>query len=215
MSNTREQDAADQRYWLEQGLFLYRRVGDTGPDLSALSLWTNAFVQQSGYLPPLGMIWDLALLLLETGHYRPTQLHRLFDAYRQLTQCVLRTPSLARTSDLFDLRFSENELLFYTRDDSNHSRKSQLIVFALLPDLLRARFKDRDLGWQRLTLVMALIQLCVSRLGTWLADDGLSFELLFVLDRHRINPLAEESTILGLLLDDWITRGMLTIQQST
>jgi len=407
-----EEQASDHSFWLEQGLFLARRAPDTGIDRARLSSWANGFLQQAGYLPPLGMVWDLAQVLLGEGYYdspdvlplslahrqvlqhyqdqvllrlerdralidlrdalaaqperlrqqavplalqrllrhtgfgletaipagqlkkllvrpiealeqsafehhrdRPALLERLMDVYRDLTRCFLRSPALIdagdvfvirhyarlqqqhqrlaiehviaaaealsaplprrlkpltqrppealqtsltdelsvyptggfsgiansgsfenlvsselaymdtgmetgmetgnRDIDLFDLRFCENELLFYTRDDSIHSRQSQAIVIALFPDLVSARFKDPGVGWQRLTLVLALVQLCVTRLSDWLSDEGLSFELLLVHDRDHKTPLAEEAGILTLLLDQWIAKDRLTIRQPT
>jgi hypothetical protein len=397
-----EEQASDHGFWLEQGLFLARRAPDTGIDRALLSSWANGFLQQAGYLPPLGMVWDIAQVLLGEGYYDPPDvlplsaahrgvlqhyqdqvllrlerdrtlidlrdalaaqperlrqqavplalqhllrhtgfqqetaipagqlkkllvrpiealeqsafehhrdnpplLERLMDVYRELTRCFLRSPALSdagdvfvirhyarlqqqhqrlaiehviaaaealsaplprrlkpltqrppealqttlsdehsiyptggfsgiansgsfenlvtselaymdtdsRDIDLFDLRFCENELLFYTRDDSIHSRKSQAIVIALFPDLVSARFKDPGVGWQRLTLILALIQLCVTQLSDWLSDEGLSFELLLVRDRDNKKLLAEEAALLTLLLDPWIAKDRVTIRQ--
>jgi hypothetical protein len=402
MQRTLEEHASDYGFWLEQSLFLVRRAPDTGIDRVLLSSWANGFLQQAGYLPPLGMVWDLAQILIGEGYYhppdvlplstahravlqqyqdqvllrlerdrtlvelrdalaalpkrlrqravplalqrllrhtgfqlqtaipagqlkkllvqpmemleqsafehhrdKPAQLERLMDVYRELTRCFLRSPTLNdagdvfvirhyaslqqqhqrvaiehviaaagalsaplprrlkpltqpppealqttladelnvyptggfsgiantgsfenlvtselaymdtgnRDIDLFDLRFCENELLFYTRDDSNHSRKSQAIVFALFPNLVGARFKDPGVDWQRLTLILGLVQLCVTRLSDWLTDEGLSFELLLVRDRDNRKPLAKEASLLTLLLDPWIAKDRLTIRQ--
>ena len=45
--------------------------------------------------------------------------------------------------DLFDLRYAEGELLYYTRDESQFVRDHRAVGFALSSDLTRARIKDR------------------------------------------------------------------------
>src|SRR5690349_22712781 len=59
--------------------------------------------------------------------------------------------------DLFDMRYVEGELLYYTRDESLVVRRRRRVTFALLPGLTEARVKDAGLRWQRGVLVLGLV----------------------------------------------------------
>lgn len=122
--------------------------------------------------------------------------------------------------DLFDLRYAEGELLYYTRDDSVFVRNHREILFVLPADLIRARFKDPELSWQRLVIVLGLINCCVRRLVEWLADEGLRIRLLFVVDgrspgaeSEREHALATEERLASLSLREWISKEVVDIGQ--
>jgi vWA domain found in the FtsH ternary systems/N-terminal helical region fused to the FtsH ternary system vWA domain len=116
--------------------------------------------------------------------------------------------------DLFDVRYSENELLYYTRDDSVFLRNHRAITILLHPDLTRARFKDAELPWQRLVLLFGLLLCTVRRLIEWLDDEALRFDLRFVSDRSRgaeRDPLAAERELCALLLREWVDKGVVSV----
>lgn len=115
--------------------------------------------------------------------------------------------------DLFDLRYAEGELLYYTRDDSVFVREHREIAFVLPPDLTRARFKDPDLSWQRLVIVLGLINCCVRRLVDWLADEGLRFRVLFASDPRAPHeyPLSVEEGLAGLSLREWTKKEIVEV----
>lgn len=117
--------------------------------------------------------------------------------------------------DLFDVRFAEAELLFYTRDDSVFLRNQRQITFLLHPDLTRARFKDAELPWQRLVLVFGLLLCAVRRLHDWLSEEALLFRFVFLTDEQgvRHTPLAEERELLKLLLREWIDKGTVLVSE--
>ncbi len=86
----------------------------------------------------------------------------------------------AERPDLFDIKYLRDELLYYSRDENQFLRRRRTFVFALLPDLLRTRFKDAALPWQRIVLALALLVTAVRKLTEWLSTDSLLFEFIFV-----------------------------------
>jgi FtsH ternary system-like protein len=122
----------------------------------------------------------------------------------------------ARDVDLFDMRYAEGELLYYTRDESVFVRQQRVITFAIQPDLVEARFKDAGLGWQRLVVTFGLILCTVRRLIEWLAEEGLRFRIQFLRDGGgaRPTPLGEELGLCGLLFREWIAKGMVEVGEA-
>lgn len=116
--------------------------------------------------------------------------------------------------DLFDLRYVEGELLYYTRDESVFVRSRRLLTFAITPELAKARFKDQGVRWQRLVIVFGLIACAVRRLCDWLNEDGLKFRVVFLHDRSRSTPLRAEKGLCELLLREWIEKEMCTIEET-
>ena len=118
--------------------------------------------------------------------------------------------------DLFDVRFAEGELLFYSRDESVFLRNQRWITILLHPDLTRARFKDAELPWQRLVLVLGLLLCAVRRLHDWLSEEALLFRFVF-LDRldGPPAPLSDEQELLGLLLREWIEKGTVQVMRGS
>ena len=115
--------------------------------------------------------------------------------------------------DLFDLRYAEGELLYYTRDESVFVRGHREISFVLMPDLIRARFKDPQLRWQRLIMVLGLLNCCVRRLVEWLADEGLRFRILFVSEGRSPDddPLHVEFGLSELSLREWVRKEIVEV----
>ena len=110
------------------------------------------------------------------------------------------------TPDLFDIKFVRDELFYYSRDENQFLRRRRVFVFALFPDLVAARFKDPGLPHQRIVLLQSAILALVRRLSEWLSTDAIRFEVLLIQDGAR-QPLAEEATLMRLLLREPIERG--------
>ena len=110
------------------------------------------------------------------------------------------------TPDLFDMKFVRDELFYYSRDENQFLRRRRAFVFVLFPDLVSARFKDPELPHQRIVMIQSTILTLVRRLSDWLSQDAIRFEVLFVQDGEK-KPLAEETTLMQLLLREQIERG--------
>jgi hypothetical protein len=110
------------------------------------------------------------------------------------------------TPDLFDMKFVRDELFYYSRDENQFLRRRRAFVFVLFPDLIAARFKDPELPHQRIVMIQSAILALVRRLAEWLSTDAIRFEVLFVQDGEK-KPLAEEATLMELLLREPIERG--------
>src|SRR4051795_2411852 len=89
------------------------------------------------------------------------------------SQLAFMEPATEPRPDLFDVKFVRDELLYYSRDENQFLRRRRSFVFALLPDLTRARFKDVELPCQRIVLVLALLLTGVRKLTEWLTADAL------------------------------------------
>ncbi|MCG8417177.1 MAG: hypothetical protein MJE77_04435 [Proteobacteria bacterium] len=87
--------------------------------------------------------------------------------------------------DLFDLRYAEGELLYYTRDESVFVRNRRITVFAFMPDLDQVRFKDTSLRWQRLVMALGVMACSIGRLVEWLEGEGLFFRAAFIRTSRR------------------------------
>ncbi len=110
------------------------------------------------------------------------------------------------TPDLFSMKFVRDELFYYSRDENQFLRRRRAFVFVLFPDLITARFKDAELPHQRIVMLQSAILALVHRLTEWLSTDAIRFEVLFVKDGDK-KPLAEETTLMELLLRVEIERG--------
>lgn len=108
--------------------------------------------------------------------------------------------------DLFDIKYLRDELLYYSRDENQFLRRRRTFVFALMPDLVRTRFKDSALPWQRIVLVLALLVTAVRKLTEWLSTDSLLFEFIF-LEPEGGEPLTDERKLLELVLREQIANG--------
>ena len=122
------------------------------------------------------------------------------------SQLAFMEPAGASRPDLFDIKFVRDELLYYSRDENQFLRRRRSFVVALLPDLVRARFKDVELPTQRIVMVLALLVSLVRRLTEWLTADALAFEFLFVADGDA-QPLAKEEALLAMLFREPIANG--------
>jgi len=108
--------------------------------------------------------------------------------------------------DLFDVKYARDELFYYSRDENQFLRRRRAFVFVLYPDLIAARFKDAELPCQRVVMLQSTVLALVAKLSEWLSADAIRFEVLFVQDGDR-RPLADEATLMELLLREPIARG--------
>jgi hypothetical protein len=115
-------------------------------------------------------------------------------------------PATEPRPDLFDIKFVRDELLYYSRDENQFLRRRRGFVVALMPDLVRARFKDVDLPTQRIVLALAVLVVLVRKLTEWLSADALAFEFLFVAEGD-VQPLAQEEALLAMLFREPIANG--------
>ena len=105
--------------------------------------------------------------------------------------------------DLFDMRWVEGELLYYTRDEAILVRRRRVVILALDEALVRARVKEAHLPWQQIVLVLALIIVLVKKLVELLGEEALELRVVF-----PARALEEEQGLMELLLGEWRDRGM-------
>jgi hypothetical protein len=117
----------------------------------------------------------------------------------------------AERPDLFDIKFLRDELLYYSRDENQFLRRRRTFVFALYPDLVQARFKDPELPWQRLVLLLGLSVAAVRKLLEWLTADALVFEFLFLDHDKEGSPLGAEQALLEMVWREQIANGTVIV----
>jgi hypothetical protein len=114
--------------------------------------------------------------------------------------------------DLFDVKYVRDELLYYARDENQFLRRRQSFVFALGPDLVLARFKDRELPYQRIVVLLGWLVTAVRRLMEWLSSDALSF-VIATIDDGEADPLTPERGLLDMILREQIANGSVAVQR--
>jgi hypothetical protein len=119
----------------------------------------------------------------------------------------------ASRPDLFDIKFLRDELLYYSRDENQFRRQRRTFVFALFPDLERARFKDSELPWQRIILALGLAVTAVRRLVEWLSTDALLFEVLFLDEGVGPQALVAEQAIMEMVFREQVANGTVVIHR--
>lgn len=112
--------------------------------------------------------------------------------------------------DLFDIKYLRDELLYYARDENQFLRRRRTLLFALFPDLVRTRFKDAELPWQRVVLWLGLLVAAVRRLTDWLNEDALLFEFC-LLDGGKPEVLDHEQELLEMVLREQLTNGSVRV----
>jgi hypothetical protein len=117
--------------------------------------------------------------------------------------------------DLFDVRFAEGELLYYTRDEAVHLRPRRDLWLLLDPSLAALRFKDPELRWQRIVVLLGVIVCVVRRLHEWLAEEDLSIRVTFLRDRYGAAPLTAERGLVEILLREWIEVGTTQVTEAS
>jgi len=112
------------------------------------------------------------------------------------------------TLDLFDVRYVEGELLYYTRDESVAVRRRRQVTFVLPPGFAEARVKDAGVRWQRAVAALGLVLCLVRRLSVWLGEEDLRFQVVVTWDGAGTGPLEAERGLCELLLREWRARGI-------
>ncbi len=126
------------------------------------------------------------------------------------SQLAYIEPDPALRPDLFDVKYVRDELYYYSRDENQFLRRRRTFVFALMPDLVKSRFKDPDLPAQRIVLVLAAVVTLVRRLADWLSTEALRFEVVFV-EPADGKTLAHESDLCETLFREEIANGLLAV----
>lgn len=112
--------------------------------------------------------------------------------------------------DLFDVRFVEGELLYYSRDESVSVRRKRTLSMVFDASLSQWAVKDAGERYQRLVWLFGSVTALVRKLSAWLDTEALRFELIFVVERDE--PLLhEEEGVLGLLLREYRERGQVDV----
>jgi hypothetical protein len=101
--------------------------------------------------------------------------------------------------DLFDIKLVRDELLYYARDENRFLRRRRTYVLVLFPDLVQARFKDAELPYQRIILLLALLVATIRQLSEWLSTDALRFEIFLLREKNLVSLLAERDLLETLL----------------
>jgi hypothetical protein len=106
--------------------------------------------------------------------------------------------------DLFDIKHARDELYYYTRDDNQFLRRRRAFGIRFQSDLVQARVKDSDLPAQRGVMALAWVLTFVQALCDWLADDALTFDVVF-------EPgLEDDADIAAIILRDEVARGLVS-----
>ena len=126
------------------------------------------------------------------------------------SQLAYIEPDPALRPDLFDVKFVRDELYYYSRDENQFLRRRRTFVFALMPDLVKARFKDPELPVQRIVLVLASLVTLTRRLADWLSSEALRFEFVFVEEADG-KTLGHESDLCATLFREEIANGLASI----
>ena len=132
-----------------------------------------------------------------------------------VTSELIYMDEAAADVDLFDMRYVEGELLYYTRDEAIFVRQRRSIDFVLDTSLVGARFKDPELRWQRLSTLLGLIACATRKLYEWLSEEALTIRVFFLRDALGGVPLLAERGLCELMLHEWIDKGMAEVGDAT
>jgi hypothetical protein len=118
--------------------------------------------------------------------------------------------------DLFDMRYAEGELLYYTRDEAILTRQRRVVTLLLGNDLVATRVKDVELPWQRIVLLLGLVMATIKKLVGDLAGDALQFRVVFVRDSPgQPSTLRAERELCELVLREWREKGIVEVLEAT
>lgn len=109
--------------------------------------------------------------------------------------------------DLFDVRFAQGELLYYTRDEATLLRAHRHVAVVFEAALVDARCKDPGVPVQRIVLVLAAVHALVVRLVDELGHEDLKIRLVF----PSGSLLAPERSLCSVLFREQIERGVVEI----
>jgi hypothetical protein len=118
----------------------------------------------------------------------------------------------AARPDLFDVRFVEGELLYYSRDEAVAVRRRRAVTLVFDASLVEARVMDEKATFQRLLWLLGATAALVRKMAGWFDREALSFELIFV--RGPEASLGEELGVVGLVLRQYRERGQLVVREA-
>ncbi|MCB9642603.1 MAG: hypothetical protein H6728_05960 [Myxococcales bacterium] len=108
--------------------------------------------------------------------------------------------------DLFDVRFVEGELLFYTRDAGQLRRKRRTIHLILDLDEMFS-LKSSGYDYQFSILALGLFVRLIRDLTAYFEQDALQFHIHCLHGRLEPEPFAQDLDLLRLLLSDELQHG--------
>ena len=110
--------------------------------------------------------------------------------------------------DLFDVRYAENELLYFARDEGLALRRRRAVVLVLDASLVQARVLDEGEAAQRLSWALGAVVVLARRLARWLSAEALAVDVVFA---GPLPGLEEERELLGLVLRPEVERGVVSL----
>lgn len=112
--------------------------------------------------------------------------------------------------DLFDVRYVENELLFYARDEGVALRRRRSVALVVDPSVSALRVVEPGRGVQRLVVALGMLSAVLRRVLEWLDPGTVRFALVFPHGADEA-PFAEEARVLELLLHAERERGAVEV----
>ncbi len=128
------------------------------------------------------------------------------------SQLAYMEPESGEHPDLFDTLFLMDELLYYSRDENQFLRRRRTFVVALCDDLIEARFKDAELPYQRIVLLLGLLHVVVKRICAWLSTDALKFQILFLVKEGQ-PTLSHEQGLIEKMFHEELATGVVQLSQ--
>jgi vWA domain found in the FtsH ternary systems len=114
--------------------------------------------------------------------------------------------------DLFDVRYVENELLFYARDEGVALRRKKAVAVVFDASLDTVRVVDEGQKHQRLVSALGMTVAVLRKAVEWLESDAVKFLLVFPKGRSDAGPLEDERQVVELLLAPERERGAVTVE---
>jgi hypothetical protein len=166
------------------------------------------------YRPPQKVHQAVATKILEEDTYPVGGFSSLSTkgTVESLLQSQLAFMEDGDRPDLFDVKYVRDELLYYARDENQFFRQRRTYVFVLSDELVQARYKDADLPYQRIILVLAWILATIRKLSDWLSEDTLVFEIALVQPEKAPPVLEAERKLLETLLMEQIANGTVVLR---
>jgi vWA domain found in the FtsH ternary systems len=114
--------------------------------------------------------------------------------------------------DLFDVRYVENELLFYARDEGVALRRRKAVAVVFDASLDTVRVLDEGQKHQRLVLALGLVVAVLRKGVEWLESSAVRFLLVFPRGKGDAGPLEDERQVVELLLAPERERGAVAVE---
>jgi vWA domain found in the FtsH ternary systems/N-terminal helical region fused to the FtsH ternary system vWA domain len=112
--------------------------------------------------------------------------------------------------DLFEVRFVEGELLYYSRDEAVAVRRKRRMVFVFNQSTVNMRTLDGGESYQRTVWLVAAVVAFIRKMAGWLSHETLQFDLLFTRLGTEVD-LADEAAAAELLLASFVSKGQVHV----